>query len=456
MYFFKTEPITPVLTLNSDILVIALGEQMLQKLFLLEQKKATIKSELIGGLTTFLTMVYIVFVHPSVLADAGMDRNALITVTCVLVFISTLLVGLWANVPFAMAPGMGLNAFFTYSIVIGEGLSWQTALGVVFLSGVLFLILTLAGAREKIVDSIPIGLRLGTGAGIGLFITFIGLKKMGFVVDHPSTLVSIGSMSTELLIGCLAFLVMVILDIRGVRGAILYGIFSATILGLFFGGLDWPSSIFSWPPSPAPVAFQLDLLGAFKWSLVGVIFTFMFIDLFDSIGTILACSYEAGLIDKKGKLKEMPAVLKADAVATTIGALLGSSTTTTYIESASGIAAGAKTGLASVFTAFLFILTLFFSPIIAIVPDYAVAPALVLVGVYMCRPINQINFGKLRESVPFFLTMVLMPLTYSISTGLACGFISYVAIAILSGESKKVSPILMGIAVAALIMMILK
>ncbi len=429
---------------------------MLQKLFLLHEKNTTVKTEFIGGLTTFLTMVYIVFVNPTVLSETGMDKGALITVTCLLVFISTLLVGLWANVPFAMAPGMGLNAFFTYTIVLGEGIPWQTALGIVFISGLLFLLLTLVGAREKIIEAIPLPLRLATGAGIGLFITFIGLRKMGLVVDHPATLVTLGHFTETVVISCAALILMVVLDILKLKGAILWGILAATLLALMIGDVSLPGSLISSPPSIGPIAFQLDIMSALQWSMVGVIFTFMFVDLFDSLGTIFACSYQAGLVNKQGQLPEMPSVLKADAVATTFGALLGSSTTTTYIESASGIAAGAKTGLASVFTALLFLLALLFSPIIAIVPEYAVAPALVLVGVYMCKTLSQINFSDLSQFIPVFLTMVMMPLTYSISTGLAFGFVSYGMIFLFTGKVKSISPIFWLIAIGALIMLLLK
>ncbi|MCB0669293.1 MAG: NCS2 family permease [Saprospiraceae bacterium] len=429
---------------------------MMLERFKLKENTSSVKSEFIGGLTTFLTMVYVVFVHPSILAEAGMDKESLITVTCLLIFASTMLVGIWANVPFAMAPGMGLNAFFTYSVVIGEGIPWQTALGIVFLSGLLFLLLTLIGVRQKIVDAIPLSLRSAMGAGIGLFITLIGLRKMKLVVDSPATLLTLGDFSEEVIIGCLALLMMVILDIRKIKGAILWGIGFGTIAGFMFVDLQLPDSMISLPPSIDPVFFQLDVVSALKWSLVSVIFTFMFIDLFDSIGTILACSFEAGLIKKDQKLPQMSKVLKADAVATIAGALMGSSTTTTYIESASGIAAGGRTGLSSVFTAILFLFTLFLSPLIAVVPEYAVAPALVFVGVLMIRQITAIDLNNLREAFPAFLTIVLMPLTYSISTGLAFGFISYTLVALLTGKGKDISVVLWFIALGALAMLLLK
>lgn len=426
------------------------------KRFKLKENTSSVRSEFIGGLTTFLTMVYVVFVHPSILAEAGMDKESLITVTCLLIFTSTMLVGIWANVPFAMAPGMGLNAFFTYSVVIGEGIPWQTALGIVFLSGLLFLLLTVIGVRQKIVDAIPLSLRSAMGAGIGLFITLIGLSKMKLVVDSPATLLTLGDFSKEVIIGCLALLMMVILDIRKIKGAILWGIAFGTIAGFIFVDVQLPDSIIRIPPSMDPVFFQLDVVSALKWSLVSVIFTFMFIDLFDSIGTILACSFEAGLIKEDQKLPQMGNVLKADAVATIAGALMGSSTTTTYIESASGIAAGGRTGLSSVFTAILFLITLLLSPLIAIVPEYAVAPALVFVGVLMIRQIKAIDLNNLGEAVPAFITLVMMPMTYSISTGLAFGFISYTLVALLTGKGKDISVVLWFITLGVLAMLLLK
>ncbi len=420
--------------------------------FHLSKHNTDVKTEFLGGLTTFLTMVYIIFVHPSILAEAGMEREALITVTCLVVVISSLLVGLWANLPFALAPGMGLNAFFTYTLVLGEGIAWQTALGIVFISGVLFLLVSLLGLSEKIVDAIPRSLRLAAGAGIGLFIAFIGMRKMGLIEDDPATLVRLGTMDEPLLLALGALLIMAVLDQLQVKGAIMWGIVAGMVGAAFFGELDLPETVISMPPSIKPITMQLDVLAALKWTLLPVIFTFLFIDMFDSIGTVLACSYEAGMIKNDEKLEEMPAVLKADAMATIIGSVLGSSTTTTYIESASGIASGARTGLSSVFVAIFFLLALFFSPLIAVVPDSVVAPALVLVGAYMFKLIRLLPFENLIDIVPAFLTIILMPLTYSISTGLAFGFISYAAIALMSGQYRSVSPLLWIVAIGAILM----
>ncbi len=414
----------------------------MMKWFRLEENGSDVRTEVIGGVTTFLTMAYIIFVNPMILSDAGMDKPALITATCLAAAFGTLLVGLWANVPFAMAPGMGLNAFFTYTLVLGQGLDWQTALGVVFVSGVAFFILTIAGIREKVVAAIPLSLRISTAAGIGLFITFIGLKNMGLIVDNPGTLVSIGPMTKPVIIGLLALVLITILELRKVKGSILIGIAAATVMGAIFGEVAIPAGAVAAPPSLAPIAFQLDILGALKWGLVGAIFSFMFVDLFDSIGTIVACSYEAGHVEEDGTIKRIDKVLEADAVATVAGALLGTSTTTTYIESASGIADGARTGLSSVVTGLLFLAALFFAPLIGVVPGFATAPALVIVGVFMFRNIREIDFSDMRAAVPAFLTMILMPLTFSIATGLTVGFLSYIIISLFSGSVKNISPVM--------------
>jgi AGZA family xanthine/uracil permease-like MFS transporter len=411
-------------------------------MFKLKENGSDVKTEIIGGVTTFLTMAYIIFVNPMILGDAGMDKPALITATCLAAALGTLLVGLWANVPFAMAPGMGLNAFFTYTLVLGQGLSWQTALGVIFISGIAFLILTVAGIREKVVTAIPLSLRIATAAGIGLFITFIGLKNMGLIVANPATLVSIGSMTTPVLIGLAALFLIAILERRKVKGSILIGIAFATVLGALLGEIAMPTGVCSMPPSVAPIALKLDILGALQWGLLGAIFSFMFVDLFDSIGTIVACSYEAGHVQPDGTIKKIDKVLEADAVATVAGSLLGTSTTTTYIESASGIADGARTGLASVVTGILFLIALFFAPLISAVPGFATAPALVIVGVFMFRNIKEVDFKDMKTAVPAFLTMILMPLTFSIATGLTVGFISFILISIFSGDIKKISPVM--------------
>uniref|UniRef100_UPI003216B0A7 NCS2 family permease n=1 Tax=uncultured Draconibacterium sp. TaxID=1573823 RepID=UPI003216B0A7 len=412
---------------------------MLDKFFNITARGSSYKKEIIGGATTFLTMAYIIFVNPAILGDAGMDRSALITVTIAASVIGTLLAGVWAKVPYAMAPGMGLNAFFTYTLVLGAGVEWQTALGVVFISGIVFLALTVTGIRTKIIHTIPLALRLATGAGIGLFISFIGLKNMGLVVANPATFIGLGEFTPTLLIGIAGLVITAIFEVKKVRGGIFYGIIITTIIALVVGEVKTPEAFVSMPPSMSPLAFKLDIMSALSFGLIGAIFSFMFVDLFDSVGTIVACSYEAGFVDKDGKVEHVDRILEADAVATVAGSLMGTSTTTTYIESASGIANGAKTGFASVITAGLFFLALFFAPLIGIVPGYATAPALIIVGVYMFKNIKQIDFTDFSEAIPAFLTIVLMPLTFSISIGLSFGFISFVVLKSVAGKFKEIS-----------------
>ncbi|MBN2808110.1 MAG: NCS2 family permease [Deltaproteobacteria bacterium] len=406
-----------------------------------------LKNEFIGGLTTFMTMAYIIFVNPAILSDAGMDKPALITATCLAAFFGTLLVGIWADVPFAMAPGMGLNAFFAYTLVLGQGLSWRTALGVVFISGIFFLGLTIIGIREKVVAAIPVSLRFSAAAGIGLFITLIGMKNLGLIVDNPATLVSIGKLTTPVLLGLAGLIVIVIATIKKIRGAILLGILVTFFLGIICGEVKMPAALVSMPPSLTPVALQLDIPGALQWGLAGAIFSFMFVDLFDSIGTIVACSYEAGSVQEDGTIANIDKMLEADALATVVGALLGTSTTTTYIESASGIADGAKTGWASIVTAVFFLSALFFAPLISAVPAFATAPALIIVGVFMFKNIQEIDFSDFTIAVPSFLTITLIPLTFSIATGLTIGFLSFVIIAALSGNSRKISAVMWAVGV---------
>jgi AGZA family xanthine/uracil permease-like MFS transporter len=412
---------------------------MLDRYFKLNQQNTTVRREVIAGFTTFLTMAYIIAVNPSILADAGMDKNALITVTALATAFGTLLMGLWINVPFAMAPGMGLNAFFAYTLVIGQGISWQTALGVVFISGVCFLLLATLGFREKIVSAIPRSLRLAIPGGIGLFITFIGVQNMGLVVQDDATLVTLGTFGPAVVFGLIGLAVTLILEARKWRGSILIGILFTTILGIVFGDIGLPSSFVSMPPSMAPVALELDVTGALQWGLLGAIFSFMFVDLFDSVGTIVACSYEADMVEEDGSINKISEMLGADAVATSVGALLGTSTTTTYIESASGIEEGGRTGLVAVVVALLFLAALFFAPVISIIPTYATAPALIVVGLFMFRNLRELELQNLEDVVPAFLTIVLMPLTYSISMGLMFGFLSYILIKLATGRPGDIS-----------------
>lgn len=414
----------------------------LDNFFGLSRKNSSIKQEVVAGLTTFLTMAYIIFVNPDILSSVGMEKGALITITILASFLGTFLAGVWANVPFAMAPGMGLNAFFAFSLVLGKQITWQTALGVVFLSGVFFLILTLTGIRKWLVQAIPVEIRLATAAGIGLFITFIGFKNLGLIVANPATLVGLGKMSMPVFLGLVGVAIIAILEVLKVKGNILIGIVAVTFLGMITGEVTIPESFISMPPSPEAIMFKLDIMGAFKWSLWGAIFSFMFVDLFDSLGTILACSYEADMVNEDGSVEKIDRVLEADAVATITGAVLGTSTTTTYVESGAGIAAGGRTGLASVVTSFMFLFALLFTPFIAIVPSFATAPALIIVGVFMFKNVSVIDFTKFEIGIPAFLTIILMPLTYSISMGLAVGFVTYCLVNLASGRAKELHPLM--------------
>jgi len=412
----------------------------MKNFFKLEEHNTSVRKEVVGGMTTFITMAYIIFVNPNILSAAGMDKGALITVTCLASFIGTVIAAVWVNVPFAMAPGMGLNAFFTYTLVIGKGLTWEQALGVVFLSGVVFLIFAFLGIREKVVDAIPVTLRLAMSAGIGLFITFIGLQNLGLVVANPATMIGLGQMTMPVVLGLAGLFIITVLEIKRVRGAMLIGILSTTLLGMIAGVVDAPSGIMAMPPSIMPIAFKLDIMGAIQLATIGPIFSLMFVDLFESIGTIMACAIEADMVEEEGKIKNIGKLLEADAAATTIGAVLGTSTTTCFIEAASGITSGARTGLASLVTGGLFFLAMFFTPIIGVVPGFATAPALIVVGVYMFKNIREIDFYDFEVAIPAFITIVLMPLTYSISTGLCFGFIAYIIITTVAGDRSKLKP----------------
>ena len=340
--------------------------EFLDSYFKISERKSTISHEVMGGITTFLAMAYIIIVNPSVLSLSGMDKGALITVTCLASFIGTIIAGVWANSPIALAPGMGLNAFFTYTLTLERQVPWQTALGIVFLSGCFFLILSIGGIREKIASSIPVSLRLAVGGGIGLFIAFIGLKGMGIVVANQATFVGIGEFTKTTCVSIIGLLIIIVMEVKKKKGGILVGIIITTILGIVIGDVAIPSKILSLPPSPAPILFKLDIMSAFKLSLIGPIFSFMFVDLFDSLGTLMSCSKEMGLIDDSGEVKNLGRMLYTDAGSTIIGATMGTSTVTAYVESAAGIMLGARTGLAATVTALGFLLSLFFTPLISI------------------------------------------------------------------------------------------
>lgn len=428
----------------------------MEKFFKLREHGTTVKQEVVAGVTTFLTMAYIIFVNPSMLAMTGMDKGALITVTCLASAIGTGITALWVNAPLAMAPGMGLNAFFTFTLVLGNGATWQQALGVVFISGIIFLALTFSGLREKIIDAIPEALRLAVGAGIGLFIAFLGMQNMKLIVPNPSTVVALGKFDTGVVLGLVGFAIMGFLEMKRVRGGILIGIIVTTVLGILLGVVSMPTQLISTPPSMDPILLKLDIMGAIKPVFLGSIFSFMFVDLFDSLGTIMACAHEAEMIDEKGKIKNVSKILEADALATVIGSLLGTSTTTTFVESASGIAVGGRTGLTALTTAILFVVSLFFSPLIGVVPPFATAPALMLVGVYMFKNLLDIDFHNIEVAIPCFLIIIMMPLTYSISIGIAFGFISYILVCLFKGRPQDIKPVMWAIGFFSVVELIFK
>lgn len=417
----------------------AQNDGILENYFKISERGSSVKQEIIGGITTFLAMSYIIFVNPAILGDAGMDRGALITVTCLASALATMLSGVWANAPFALAPGMGLNAFFTYTLVLGKGVPWQTALGIVFISGFFFLILSIGGVREKIANAIPLPLKIAVGGGIGMFITLIGLKNMGIVVANDATLVALGPITTTVLIGVVGLIVSMVLEIERVKGGMLIGILVSTILAFITGNVDVPSQFISMPPSAAPIAMKLDIIGAFKLSLIGPIFSFMFVDLFDTLGTLISCSKQMGMVDEKGHIQGLGKMLYTDVSATIAGAMMGTSTVTTFVESAAGVAIGARTGLASVVTALMFIGALFFAPIVGVVPAYATAPALIIVGGYMFKNVKDLDFTDMKSLFPAFIIIVAMPLTYSISIGLSLGFLAYILLHLITGDFKKIN-----------------
>ncbi|NGN99586.1 NCS2 family permease [Grimontia sp. S25] len=411
---------------------------MLERLFKLKEQGTDIKTEVIAGLTTFLTMAYIIFVNPAILSETGMDRGAVFVATCLAAAIGCFIMGLVANYPVAQAPGMGLNAFFTYTVVFQMGYSWQVALAAVFLSGVCFIALSLFKVREWIIHSIPLSLRTGISAGIGMFLALIALQNSGIVVDHPATLVSMGDLSSfGPAMAALGFFLTIGLVNRGIKGAVMIAILIVTALGVLFGEIQY-GGIMSVPPSIAPTFMQLDFAGAMEVGLISIVFAFLFVDLFDTAGTLVGVAQKAELLDKDGKLPRLNRALLADSTATTVGAVLGTSNTTSYIESVSGVAAGGRTGLTAVTVGIMFLLALFFSPLAGMVPAYATAGALFYVAILMMSGLVSVNWRDLTEAAPVVVVCLLMPLTYSIAHGIGLGFISYCAIKAFSGKGRDV------------------
>ncbi|MGI9890045.1 NCS2 family permease [Vibrio chagasii] len=413
---------------------------MFEKLFKLSENGTNVRTEIIAGLTTFLTMAYIIFVNPMILADAGMDHGAVFVATCLAAAIGCFIMGFVANYPIAQAPGMGLNAFFTYAVVMGMGYTWQVALAAVFVSGVIFIFLSIFKIREWIINSIPMSLRVGISAGIGLFLAFIALSNAGIVVSNPATKVSLGDITAIApILGALGFFLTIALVHRGVKGAVMIAILAITALGIIIGDVQY-GGIMSTPPSLAPTFMQLDFSAVFEIGMISVVFAFLFVDLFDTAGTLVGVATKANLIKEDGKLPRLNKALLADSTATSIGAFLGTSNTTSYVESVSGVAEGGRTGLTAVVVGVLFLLALFFSPLAGMIPAYATSGALFYVAILMMSGLVGIDWRDLTEAAPVVVTCLLMPLTYSIAEGISLGFIAYAAIKLLSGKGRDVSP----------------
>ncbi|MFM7343858.1 MAG: NCS2 family permease [Tagaea sp.] len=412
---------------------------MLDRFFGLTEAGTTVRVEILAGITTFLTMAYIIVVNPSILAVAGMDKDAVFVATCLAAAFSCFVMGLYANYPIALAPGMGLNAFFAFGMVKGMGMPWETALGAIFCSSVLTVALSLSPARAWIFDGIPRALKFGIAGGIGLFLAIIGLKNAGLVVDHPATLITLGDVKQPaVVLAALGFMVMVALEARKFPGAIIVAILGVTALGVGLG-LTQFQGIVSAPPSIAPTFLKLDIWGALQFGVISTILVLMFVDLFDTAGTLVGVSQRAGLLTQDGKLPRLKKALVADSSASLIGSLLGTSNTTSYIESAAGVEAGGRTGLVAVVVGLLFLAALVFAPLANTVPAYATAPALVLVACYMAKGLVDLDWGDITEYAPGMIAAMAMPFTFSIAHGIAFGFIAYAAIKTLAGRAAEVS-----------------
>ncbi|MDU5559498.1 NCS2 family permease [Anaerococcus vaginalis] len=428
------------------------NESLAEKIFRLKEKKTNVKTEIMAGITTFMTMSYILAVNPQILGDAGMDKGAVFTATIIASIIAILIMALYANLPFALAPGMGLNAFFTYTVVMTMGKSWEFALAAVFIEGIIFVFLTFFNVREAIFNAIPRSLKTAVSVGIGLFIALIGLLNSTVIVKNDVGLGLGNLVSKESFIFFMGLLIMAVLTARKTKGALLIGIVISTIIALFTGVSKLPEGgIIQLPPSLSPIAFKLDFSSIFSLEMFSVVFAFLFVDLFDTIGTLTGVATKAKMLDENGQLPNAGRALFADSIGTTLGALLGTSTVTTFVESATGVAEGGRTGLTALSTGFCFFLSIFFYPLITIIPAQATAAALVMVGLFMIDSIVDINFGDFTESFPAFMTIIMMPFAYSIAEGIAFGMISYASVKLLTGKGKEVSPLVYVLALVFLL-----
>jgi AGZA family xanthine/uracil permease-like MFS transporter len=422
----------------------------LQQFFKLAEHGTNVRTEVVAGVTTFLTMAYIIFVNPAILGDAGVPKDAVFVATCLAAALGTIIMGVYANYPIGMAPGMGLNAYFAYAVVLGMGVPWQSALGAVFISGCLFIIVSLFKVREHIVNGIPHSLRVAITVGLGLFLALIAMKSAGLVVANPETLVRVGDVhNPHTIMAIFGFLLIVTLDRLKVPGALLIGIVAVTVLSFFFGGNTF-HGFMSLPPSIEPTLFHLDLQGALGLGLFNVVLVFFLVELFDATGTLMGVASRAGLL-VNGRMERLNKALLADSTAIVAGSLLGTSSTTAYLESAAGVQAGGRTGLTALVVAVLFLAALFFAPIAGVVPAYATAPALLFVACLMLRDLVDVDWSDTTESVPAAITALVIPFTYSIAHGIAFGFITYAGLKLLTGQARQVKPVVWIIAVVFLI-----
>lgn len=416
------------------------NQSFLQQFFKLKEKGTSSKTEIIAGITTFFTMVYIVFVNPSVLGDAGMDKQVVFVTTCLIAGLGTIAMGLFSNLPIALAPAMGLNAFFAYVVVGKFGYSWQVGMGTIFWGSVGLLLLTIFQIRYWLMASIPLSLRVGIGAGIGFFIALIGFKNMGLVVANPSTLVALGDLhSPQVLLGILGFFIIVVLAARNIYSGVLISIAAVTALALYFDESVMFHGIVSMPPALTQVVGQVDIAGALDTALIGIIFSFLLVNLFDSSGTLLGVTDKAGFSDEKGRFPKMKQALYVDSASAVVGSYIGTSAISTYIESGAGVSVGGRTGMTAVVVGLLFLLTIFFSPLAGMVPAYATAGALVYVGILMASSLIKVTWEDLTEATPAFITSAMMPFTYSITEGIAFGFISYCVMKVGTGRWREVN-----------------
>ena len=416
------------------------NQSFLQQFFKLKEKGTSSKTEIIAGITTFFTMVYIVFVNPSVLGDAGMDKQVVFVTTCLIAGFGTIAMGLFSNLPIALAPAMGLNAFFAYVVVGKLGYSWQVGMGTIFWGSVGLLLLTIFQIRYWLMASIPLSLRVGIGAGIGFFIALIGFKNMGLVVANPATLVALGDLhSPQVLLGILGFFIIVVLAARNIYSGVLISIAAVTALALYFDESVMFHGIVSMPPALTQVVGQVDIAGALDTALIGIIFSFLLVNLFDSSGTLLGVTDKAGFSDEKGRFPKMKQALYVDSASAVVGSYIGTSAISTYIESGAGVSVGGRTGMTAVVVGLLFLLTIFFSPLAGMVPAYATAGALVYVGILMSSSLIKVQWDDLTEATPAFITAAMMPFTYSITEGIAFGFISYCVMKVGTGRWREVN-----------------